>query len=544
MELPSEDDLLILIKEISYYGKCDMLSTIQTDQMHQPWRTFAVVISRCISGISTGLDRLRESLIPVGMINDDIKLSKVYKTYLDYAIGKVPSKKAWKFKNPAFPKLKTNKAPAKIGRGKGIELISDAALLKETNSDDDENPYLTLKDYKEEEQDEENVLTLEKEKSDDEDKIYKEEYDDVEKELYGDLNITLGLRDTDMTNAEQGGEDQQNASHESGFLQEEEDAHVTLTTVHDKTEGIVDNYLASKIKEEVNVAVRLQSNKLKEEAKAENQELINQRYSTVKKIIKEQNPPYELCWKVKKVSDADGNLTTTTKRVFETYKNVTQDIRDQLNAEAEAVQIILTGINNDIYSTVDACLNACEMWKAINRLKQGESINVQDLETNLFWEFIKFTSQDAGLFLSCYLMLHALSDKLDDALWAFCIAYKTPIGCTPYKLVYGKAFHLHVELEHKAYWALKHANFDLKTAGDHRKVQINELNEIRDQAYENSLIYEKTKRLHDSKIKNRVFNIGTNKFGELGQASDPKQALHGRFLPKDFVLQSSFPQLH
>nr|GEV35752.1 reverse transcriptase domain-containing protein [Tanacetum cinerariifolium] len=57
--------------------------------------------------------------------------------------------------------------------------------------------------------------------------------------------------------------------------------------------------------------------------------------------------------------------------------------------------------------------------------------------------------------------------------------------------------------------ALKHANFDLKTAGDQRKVQINELNELRDQAYENYLIYkEKTKRLHDSKIKNRVFNIG------------------------------------
>ncbi|GJY19627.1 reverse transcriptase domain-containing protein, partial [Tanacetum coccineum] len=99
------------------------------------------------------------------------------------------------------------------------------------------------------------------------------------------------------------------------------------------------------------------------------------------------------------------------------------------------------------------------------------------------------------------------SDKLDDALWAFRTAYKTPIGCTPYKLVYGKACHLPIEIEHKAYWALKQANFDLSTAVDHRKVQLNELNELRDHAYENSLIYkEKTKRIHDSKIKNRVFN--------------------------------------
>nr|GEY43125.1 reverse transcriptase domain-containing protein [Tanacetum cinerariifolium] len=82
------------------------------------------------------------------------------------------------------------------------------------------------------------------------------------------------------------------------------------------------------------------------------------------------------------------------------------------------------------------------------------------------------------------------SDKLDDALWAF---RTTPIGCTPYKLVYAKACHLLIELEYKAYWALKQANYDLAVAGDHRKVQLNELNELHDHAYENSLIYKEKK---------------------------------------------------
>ncbi|GJV19684.1 hypothetical protein Tco_1368704 [Tanacetum coccineum] len=405
------------------------------------------------------------SLIPDEMINDDIKLSTAYKTYLDYATRKVPPKKERKFKKPASPKLKTvptspkeptqkgkrvkrlakkatttpstgvvirdtpNKSvsnkitPTKTDRGKGIELLSDAALLedaqlkktlrkskKETHKlqasgssegadfesevpgeqtgktkdtsegtdenvdfndedddsgndddsgsnddgdnnahdseqtdsdDDDENPSFTLKDYKEEEHDEEYVFTPEKDKFNDEEKMYEEEDDDVAKELYGDLNITQGLRDTDMTSAEQGTMQSSSVSfdftskllnldntgpnvNESASLMNtltvspspppvNPSSHLTTTPqqqtpdsttinptitlleipnqfaeVVSSIPSIVDQYLASKMKESVDVIVLIQSNKLKEEAKAENQEFFNQVDSTMKTIIKEQ----------------------------------------------------------------------------------------------------------------------------------------------------------------------------------------------------------------------------------------------------------------
>nr|GEV87342.1 integrase, catalytic region, zinc finger, CCHC-type, peptidase aspartic, catalytic [Tanacetum cinerariifolium] len=125
-----------------------------------------------------------------------------------------------------------------------------------------------------------------------------------------------------------------------------------------------------------------------------------------------ENPPYKLDWQDIQVPVFEGSPITTIKRIRETYKNVSQDIRDLLNVEAEVVQIILTGIDNDIYSTVDACMNACEIWKAIKRLKHGESINVQDLETNLYWEFRKFTSQDGESLESYYSRFYKMMNEL------------------------------------------------------------------------------------------------------------------------------------
>nr|GEW40525.1 hypothetical protein [Tanacetum cinerariifolium] len=168
---------------------------------------------------------------------------------------------------------------------------------------------------------------------------------------------------------------------------------------------------------------------------------------------------------VSRIHHTSTNGQTRKFQLLKNYKNVSQDIRDQLNAETKAVQIILTEIDNDIYSTVDACPNACEMWKAIERLKQ-------DLETNLYWEFGKFTSRDGESLESYYSRFYKMMNEL----------VRNQCDVTNHQV--NVQFLLQLQPEWQRFVTLVKQNQELKTVSYHKLYDIlkqhqNKVNEIK-----------------------------------------------------------------
>ncbi|GKB79449.1 hypothetical protein Tco_0946344 [Tanacetum coccineum] len=112
------------------------------------------------------------------------------------------------------------------------------------------------------------------------------------------------------------------------------------------------------------------------------------------------------------VHATDDSPEVPEQTAIETILNMSLENKEHYQSEKEAIHLLLTGIGDEIYSTVDACKIAHDIWIAIERLQHGESINIQDVKTNLFWEFGKFTSHDGESMESYYSRFYKMMNEM------------------------------------------------------------------------------------------------------------------------------------
>ncbi|GJW26451.1 retrovirus-related pol polyprotein from transposon TNT 1-94 [Tanacetum coccineum] len=112
------------------------------------------------------------------------------------------------------------------------------------------------------------------------------------------------------------------------------------------------------------------------------------------------------------VPATDDSPEVPERTTVETILNMSPENKEHYQSEKEAIHLLLTGIGDEIYSTVDACKTAHDMWIAIERLQQGESLNIQDVNTDLFWEFGKFISHDGETMESYYSRFYKMMNEM------------------------------------------------------------------------------------------------------------------------------------
>ena len=133
--------------------------------------------------------------------------------------------------------------------------------------------------------------------------------------------------------------------------------------------------------------------------------------------------------------------------------------------------------------------------------------------------------------------------RLNDALWAYRSAYKNILGMSLYRLVFGQACHMHVELEHKSYWVIKMFDFNLDKASSLRKLQLNELEEIWRHAYENSRISkERMMVFHEKQILMKSFEPSQKVLLYNSRLHLFPKKLRSRWIGP-FIVKNVFPML-
>ncbi|GJY91794.1 reverse transcriptase domain-containing protein [Tanacetum coccineum] len=210
-------------------------------------------------------------------------------------------------------------------------------------------------------------------------------------------------------------------------------------------------------------------------------------------------------------------IAITVRKVFEAgfyWPNIFRDARKLVRACDAYFMGPFPSSNENKYILV--AIDYVSKWVEAQAFPASDARNVVNFLKILFTRFgiPKALISDRGTQFCNYQMERAMkrnnkkewSHKLDDALLAFRTAFKTPLGTTPFRIIYGKACHLPIEHEHEAYWAIKTCNMDLTKAGANRFLQINELDELRLDAYESSISYkERTTRLFPRKLKSRWY---------------------------------------